>query len=253
MEESAGGGADLVAPLRVPLHAEDEVGAARSLPAFDGLDDRVLRAAGGDAKAVAGDSDGLVVAGVDGEPEKAVLLRRLGRGNDGGEQRVGRDGGGVRDGHAAPGAVIDRHRRKMLDQRTTAPDVERLRAEADGEDGLVQVVGVLEEKLVDVLAGGVGGVRLGHGLLPVLVGIGVGGAAGQKDGLAGVDEVGGGAGRGVERHLDGMAAGFFDGLGVDRPGTEIVVGVGAGGQRNGDAGLHRAEVRVLGFAVMCLV
>ena len=76
LEEGFGGGADVVAALGVPLDAEDEVGVGVGgvLAAFDGFDDGVLGAAGGDAEAVAGDADGLVVAGVDGETEESVLF-----------------------------------------------------------------------------------------------------------------------------------------------------------------------------------
>ena len=68
VEEGAGGGADVVAALGVPLNAEDVVGGGPfgGLAAFDGFDHCVLRAAGGDAESVAGDADGLMVAGVDG-------------------------------------------------------------------------------------------------------------------------------------------------------------------------------------------
>ena len=111
-------------------------------------------------------------------------------------------------------------------------------AEADGEDGLVEVVGVLEEEFVDVFAGGVGGIALGDGVVAVLLRVDVGGAAGEQDGLAGVDEVGGLAGGGVERDFDGDAAGSGDGFGVLGPGLGVVVEVGAGGDRDGYAGLH---------------
>jgi hypothetical protein len=76
VEEGAGCGADVVAALGVPLDAEDEVGVwiVRVLAAFDGLDNSVLRTTRRDAEAVARDADGLMVAGVDGEPEEALLL-----------------------------------------------------------------------------------------------------------------------------------------------------------------------------------
>jgi hypothetical protein len=124
----------------------------------------------------------------------------------------------------------------VLKQGSAAPDVEHLGAEADGEDGLAEVVSVLEEELVDVFAGGVGGVALLDGLLAVLLGVDVGGAAGEEDAVAGGDELGGGCGRDIEWDLDGSAAGAGDGLGVLGPGPAVVVGVGGGGERDGDAG-----------------
>src|SRR5271169_6726591 len=88
VEEGAGGGADVVAALGVPLDAEDEVGggAFGGLAAFDGFDDRVLRTAGGDAEAVAGYADGLMVAGVDGKTEEVVLLGGLFGGEEGAQE-----------------------------------------------------------------------------------------------------------------------------------------------------------------------
>src|SRR5216683_4453138 len=90
VEEGAGCGADVVAALGMPLYAEDEVGggAFGSLTAFDGFDDGILRTAGGDAEAVAGDADGLMVAGVDGQAEEVVLLGSFVRSEEGAEERL---------------------------------------------------------------------------------------------------------------------------------------------------------------------
>ena len=210
VEDGLGGGADVVAALGVPLEAEDEVGVAvfGGLAAFDGFDDGVLGAAGGDAEAVAGDADGLMVAGVDGQAEEAVLFGGFFGGNDGAEERFGGDGGGVGDGDGAAGGVVDGQGAEVLDEGSAAPDVEGLGAEADGEEGFVEVVGVLDEEFVDVLAGGVGGGALGDGVLAVLVRVDVGCAAGEEDALAGVDEVGGLAGGEIEGDFDGLAAGL---------------------------------------------
>jgi hypothetical protein len=63
IEESAGGRADVVAALRVPLDAEDEVSVrmVRILAAFDSFDDGVLRATSRDPEAIAGNPDGLMM------------------------------------------------------------------------------------------------------------------------------------------------------------------------------------------------
>ena len=108
IEESARGGADVVAAFRMPLNAEDEVGggAFGGLSAFDGFDDGILRAAGGDAKAVAGDADGLVMAGVDGETEEVALLRRFVGCKDGAEEGFGCDGSGMGNGDITARGVI---------------------------------------------------------------------------------------------------------------------------------------------------
>ncbi len=82
----------------------------------------------------------------------------------------------------------------MLDEGSAAPDVERLGAKADGEEGFVEVVGVLDKEFVYIFSGWIGCGALGDALLAVLVGVDVGSAAGEEDALAGVDEVGGLAG-----------------------------------------------------------
>ncbi len=231
VEEGAGCGTDIVAALGMPLDAEDEVGggAFGGLAAFDGFDDGVLRAAGGDAESVAVNADGLMVAGVDGETKEVVLFGGLVGCEESAEERFGCDGRVVGDGDFAAGGVIDREWAEVLNEGATAPDVEELDAEADGEDGFVEVVGVLEEEFIDVFARVVGGGALGDGILAVFVGVDVGGAAGEEDGLAGVDEVRNGDGCGEERDLDWLAAATLDTGCVLRPGALVVGDVGAGG------------------------
>jgi hypothetical protein len=239
LEDGAGGGADVVAALGVPLDGEDEVGGCSfgGETAFYGFDDGVLGAAGADVEAVAGDGDGLVVAGVDGEAEEAVLLGGFFLDDDGAEEGVGGDGDGMGDGYAA-GAVVDGEDVEVLNEGAAAPDVEGLGSEADAEEGLVEVVGVLDEEFVDVFAGVVGRGAGFDGFLTVFVGVEVGSTAGEEDGVAGIDEVCGGGGGGEEGDLDGDAAGALDGGGVGGPGALVVVGVGAGGDGDGYAGLH---------------
>jgi hypothetical protein len=95
IEEGARGRADVVTTFGVPLDSEDIVGgsAFSGLTAFNCFDDGVLRAAGGDAETVAGDADGLVVAGVDGQAEEAVLFGCLFGVEGGAEERFGCDSG----------------------------------------------------------------------------------------------------------------------------------------------------------------
>jgi hypothetical protein len=146
VEEGAGGGADVVAALGVPLDTEDEMGGGSfgGLAAFDRFDDGVLGTAGGDAQAVAGDADGLMVAGVDGEAEEVILLGGLFEGEESAEQGLGCRSGGVGYGDFATRDMVDGEWGEVLNQRASAPDVEDLDAEADGKDGLVEIVGVLE-------------------------------------------------------------------------------------------------------------
>jgi hypothetical protein len=94
---------------------------------------------------------------------------------------------------------------------------------------------VLEKQLVYILARGVGRGALGDRVLTVFVGIDVRGTAGEKDGLAGVDQVRDRDRGGAEWDLDGLAAAAFHGYGVLRPGALVVGEIGAGGLRDRDA------------------
>jgi hypothetical protein len=93
----------------MPLESDDKVSecAFCGLPSFYSLDHGVLRAAGGDSEAVAGHSDGLVVAGVDGKAEVAVLFGCLVRDDKGTKEGGWGDGGGMSDGNAAACGMID--------------------------------------------------------------------------------------------------------------------------------------------------
>ena len=240
VEECAGGGADVVAALGVPLDAENKmrVWMVRVLATFDGLDDGVLRAAGRDAETVAGNADGLMVTGVNRKAEEVLLFRGFFRCEQSAEKRLGSDRGSVGDGDFAAGGVIDGERSEILHEGAAAPGVEDLNAKADGEERLVEIVRVLEEELVDVFAGGVGGGALGDGIVAVLVGVHVGRTAGEKNSLTGIDEVNGLDRGGVERDCDGLAAAALDTGGVLGPGALVVLGVGAGGLGDRDARLH---------------
>ena len=87
-EERAGQGADGVGAFGVPLDGEDEVIGRVEL---DSLDDTIGGGDGGDAKVVAGLTDGLVVAGVH---EGLRVLRGAGRFGGAGSQ-LGQAGSGV--------------------------------------------------------------------------------------------------------------------------------------------------------------
>ena len=244
LEKGAGGWADVVAAFGVPLDSEDEVvrggiaAVSAGLAAFYGFNNSVLRAASGYAEVVAGDADGLVVAGVDGEAEETVLFRRFDGGNDGSEEGVGGYGSSVGYGYGASGGVVDWHGDQVLDESSAAPDVEGLGAETDGEDRLIEVVGVLDEEFVYIFTGRVGGAALGEWVLAVFLRVYISRATGEQDGMAGVDEVGGLAGSGVERDFDGFAAGAGDSFGVLGPGLAVVFEVSAGGDGDGYAGFH---------------
>jgi hypothetical protein len=222
------------------LDAEDEVvsvGVGR-LAALYRFDDGILRATGGDAQAIAGDADGLMMAGVDRQAKKAILLRRLFGGNDGAEERIRRNGSGMGDSDTATGGVVDWQDIKVLDQSSTTPDVEGLSSEADREDGFVEIVGVLDEELVHIFAGGVGRGALGDRLLTVFVRVDIRWAAREENGLTGVDQVSDLGRSSFEGDLDGVAATALNSRGIHGPGALVIGEVGAGRDGNGDARLH---------------
>lgn len=240
LEDGSRGGAELIAAFGMPLEAKDEVSVSTfcSLSAFYCFDDGVLRATGGDAEAVAGDADRLMVAGVDGKAEETLLQR----GFFGGEDACQEGSGGYRrrmgDSHGLSGGVVYRHRSEMLYESAAAPYVEGLNAEADGEDRFIEVVGVLDKELINILTRRIGRGAFGNGVLPVLLRIYIGGTAGEEDGLAGIDKVGDLGGSGLEWNLNRFTTGFADGFGVVGPGPCVVVEVRAGGKRDGYSGFH---------------
>jgi hypothetical protein len=238
-EKSLRSGTDVVTAFRVPLDTEYEVsGTFRGLATLYGLDHSILRAAGGDAEAVAGDADGLMMAGVDGQAKKTVLLGSFFGGDDSAEKRIRCNGSGMGDGNATASRMVNRQDIEVLNQGTPAPDVEELEAETDGKDWLVEIMSILNKELVHVFASIVRRRALGDGLLTVLVRVDVRWAAGKENGLAGVDQVSGLGGAGFQRDLDRLAAAALYGCGIHGPGALVVNEVSAGWDRNSDAGFH---------------
>lgn len=115
----------------------------------------------------------------------------------------------------------------VLDECAAAPDVQRLRALADGEDGLVKIEGVLDEELVDGGAVGVGVFALGDSRFAVFLGIDVGGAAGEEDAMAGGEDLGNALRGLMERDGNGCGSGGVEGVEVLRQ-AALVVGGGFG-------------------------
>jgi hypothetical protein len=144
----------------------------------------------------------------------------------------------------AAGLVIDlgvKDGLEILNEGAVAPDVEALQALADAEDGLVQVEGVLKEKLVDGGAGGIGGTAGGDGLFSVALGVDVETAARKKNSLGGGDKAGNVRRALVERDHERLSAGGLKRGEILREGALVVFDVGGGGLGDGDADGH-AEI-----------
>ncbi len=110
-------------------------------------------------------------------------------------------------------------------------------AEADAEERLVQVVGVLEEQLVDGLAAGVGGGGLGSGSWPYFCGLTSAPLPGRRmpwQLLIRSATAACGRSSGTSR----LRLRSARRIGVLRPGALAVGEVGAVGDGDGDAGLH---------------
>jgi hypothetical protein len=197
----------------MPLNPEDKVrrSAFRGLAALYRLNNGILWAASGDTEAIPGDADRLMVARVDGKAEEKVLLWSLGCGDKSAEEGVWGNRGGVSDGDTAASGMVYGEESQVLDQRAATPDIEELDSEADGEDWLIEVVGVLDEKLIHIFAKAISGGALGDRFLPVLVRVHVGRATGQQHSLAGVDKVGDGRRSGNEWDFNRLAATALDG------------------------------------------
>ena len=118
----------------------------------------------------------------------------------------------------------------VLNQGAVEPGVKGLEALADGEDGLVEVEGVLEEEFVDGGAGIVGRGGVGAGGFAVFLGVDVGGGAGQEDALDGGEDFGDALRGFMEGNDDGCGAGGDERVKVLGQGALVVGGgVGDGG------------------------
>ena len=103
-------------------------------------------------------------------------------------------------------------------------------------------MGVLDEEFIDVFARVVGWGALGDRVLAVLLRVDIGWTAWEEDSLAGVDEVSDGGGSRKERDFDRLTAAALDGGGILGPGALVIGEVSAGGNGDGDAGLHGSSM-----------
>src|SRR5215471_15125906 len=84
-------------------------------------------------------------------------------------------------GNRPSGGMID-FRLDVLDERSTAVDIQRLQPVTDSQDGLAAVVGVLQEKFVGCVPLDIGSGGFGMWLGLVLPRINIGTAAGKEHG-----------------------------------------------------------------------
>ena len=160
----------------MPLNPQDEMGggALCRLAALNCFNDGILWAAGRDPEAIAWDPDCLMMTGVDGKPEEKVLFRGLGRRYKGPKERLWGHRRRMGDRDTTASSVIHWKDGQILNKSASTPDIEELDPKADREDRFIQVVGILNEKLIDTFAKTVSGGALGNGLLAVLVRIHIG-------------------------------------------------------------------------------
>ena len=153
------------------------------------------------------------------------------------------DLGGVLDDFGARRARSARvlHRRlDVLDECAVAPDVQRLRAVADGEDGLAHTVRVLEKQLIDIVACRIRRGRAGMRRLAVLLRIDIGGRAGEQNAIATFGKLHGFRIGEVERDHDRLAAGAGHGVHIFGQSARGVLRIRVG-NGNGNPRLHGVD------------
>ena len=150
----------------MPLHRHHKV--SRRVE-FDGFNHAILRRNRAHQQVVPGDTNRLVVAGVDLDfgPSLRQQLSQPGSGRD-----VNR----VRLNNVAAGPVIDGGI-QILNERPVAPDIEALRAVADGEDWFVQIESILEDQFVNRRTRGIVFSTLRNARLSVPLGVDIEAAA----------------------------------------------------------------------------
>lgn len=144
-------------------------------------------------------------------------------------------------GDSAAGLVVDgrvENAFEILDERAVAPDVEGLRPVTDGENGLVEVEGVLEQEFVDGGTRSVGGAACGNRLLAIAQGIDVEPAAGKQNALGIGEEFGDAVRTLVKGNDDRCCADRVEGGEIGRKGALVVVGISGSGLGDRNAQRH---------------
>jgi len=212
----------------MPLHADHEVSGRVELDSFnDAIDWRDSS----HKQIVAGDPDGLMMAGVD-----------LWQGSFGGRDDPAKPGPGsdlrrMSMGNGAARLMIHRSL-QVLDQGAVAPDVERLRAVADGENGLLEIECILQQELVDGRAAGVGLATLWDRIFAKSLRVHIEAASRQQDALNPAKQPGNAVRPLVQRDNDGGYACGVKGGKIGGQGALVVFGVAAGWFGDGDMEGH---------------
>ena len=128
--------------------------------------------------------------------------------------------------------------RDVLDKGSGAVDVQTLQAVADAEHGLAQTVGIVEQKMVDVVAARVSGGGMGRarGVEPRRIDVGF--ASGQQYAVAALDYFADFVWGAIQRNANRFASGQRDGALVLRNRPLGILGVGEVWQGDGNAGRH---------------
>ena len=171
----------------------------------------------------------LMVAGVDahlGESKHGCKLRRR------------RDLDVMSELDCPTGCVVDRCVLDVLYQCSCPPYVERLQPVANSQNGLTQIVGVLEDQLIEIIPAGIccGGLRMLF--CAELLRIHICGTAGKQNSFTICHQPGDLMRSRTRSNYDRFAALAFDRLQILRQGALIVFRIRRGRLGNGDARLH---------------
>ena len=150
-------------------------------PALQSFDHPVFRGPRHPDEVVSYVLNGLMMAGVDRQPPKNAV-----RGGLGGTEQPRKEAFSLylhrmRYGHPTARGVIYGNGQQILRQGTTAPDIQQLQAETDGQKGFSGCGRVRKQTPIAGFPGRVAGRSCGMASLPVARWRDIGGAAGQNE------------------------------------------------------------------------
>jgi hypothetical protein len=212
----------------MPLDGYNEMRGAIQLNSFNHV---VFRGDCADEEVVSYSVDGLVMTRVD------LNFQPVAGREQSGKPRFGVDAHRMGIENGAARAVIDRCS-EVLNQTAIEPDIETLQTRADGEDGLVQIEGVLQQELVDGCAGGIGWAAFGYTGFAISLRVNIVATTGKQDALNTEKDAGHAGLALMERHKNGRHSGGMKGGQIRRERALIVGGIGAGGLGYSDMDGH---------------